>query len=265
MADRARRGRRRREESASSDRDGSRKCDSDRRVNRRHRRHEDRRSNSSGSRKRQSFADRHTQKLGNHVGRSRSRHKGKDEHHRGSVAAETKHCLHCSTSAGDFVIELVEEWSPLGVQRFLDLVADNFFDDQLLYRVMPGFIVQFGVAADSRMQAKWEKRMLRDERTGCAKFKNGTVSFAGTGQKDSRSCHVFIACEPGGITLGEAFHETPIGQVVVGLEVLEQIQDNYEDAGYPENLNIQEQLVKKGNSAASEYPKLDRIKKICLL
>merc|ERR1712096_588815 len=130
----------------------------------------------------------------------------------------------------------------MGVKRFVELVTDEFFDDQILYRIIPEFIVQFGVAADPQTQKKWQDKTIPDERQRNMKFKHGTVSFAGTGQKNSRSCHIFIACEPNGSTLGNAPHETPIGQVIVGIEVLDKLQENYNATGYPENLDIQQKL-----------------------
>lgn len=197
--------------------------------------------------------------------RSKSRRR-RSRSRRSSVEAPSKrkYRVRCSTTAGDFTIELVQEWSQLGVKRFLDLVADKFFDDQIVHRVMPGFIVQFGIAADPKQQSRWQDRTFQDEPRK-ADFKHGTVSFAGTGEKDSRDCHVFIACEPNGSTLGSAPHETPIGQVTEGIEVLDELQDNYEDAGYPDDFDIQEALVKQGNCAASAYSKLDRIKTMRLL
>ena len=133
------------------------------------------------------------------------------------VAAGSLQHVACTSTAGDFVIELDEELSPLGVARFIDLVQASFFDDQILYRVIPGFLVQFGVAADPGVMARWNDKRMKDEPKR-AKFQHGTVSFAGAG-KDSRSCHIFIAFAPNGVSLGNAPHETPLGRVTDGLEV----------------------------------------------
>eukprot|EP00746_Dinoflagellata_sp_MGD_P038419 gnl/MRDRNA2_/MRDRNA2_192423_c0_seq1.p1 gnl/MRDRNA2_/MRDRNA2_192423_c0~~gnl/MRDRNA2_/MRDRNA2_192423_c0_seq1.p1 ORF type:complete len:220 (+),score=18.92 gnl/MRDRNA2_/MRDRNA2_192423_c0_seq1:115-774(+) len=166
----------------------------------------------------------------------------------------------CSTTAGDFTIRLEEEWSPLGVRRFMDLVDSNFFDDQILYRVIPGFLMQFGVAADPRVMSKWATKTIRDEPKKHLPFKYGTVSFAGAGV-DSRSCHIFIAFKPAGLTLGHAPHETPIGQVWANsLGVLDKIQANYKASGYGDLTNLQGEIGSLGNSAAANYPRLDRIK-----
>merc|ERR1712176_1429297 len=106
------------------------------------------------------------------------------------------HNVACDTTAGSFVITLNDQLSPFGVSRFLALVDDHFFDDMLFYRVIPGFLTQFGVASKPQVQKKWNDRTFPDEPKKVA-FEHGTVSYAGAG-KDSRSCHIFIAFAPGG-------------------------------------------------------------------
>eukprot|EP00746_Dinoflagellata_sp_MGD_P145734 gnl/MRDRNA2_/MRDRNA2_78305_c0_seq1.p1 gnl/MRDRNA2_/MRDRNA2_78305_c0~~gnl/MRDRNA2_/MRDRNA2_78305_c0_seq1.p1 ORF type:complete len:265 (+),score=65.68 gnl/MRDRNA2_/MRDRNA2_78305_c0_seq1:66-860(+) len=174
------------------------------------------------------------------------------------VASGINTDVECSTTAGDFTIRLSSEWSPMGVKRFLQLVDKEFFDDQLLYRVIPGFLVQFGVAAKPEVMRKWNNKRIPDE-PKTQNFKHGTVSFAGAGE-DSRSCHIFIAFKPHGENLGQAPHETPLGQVVAGLDVLDTIQQNYGLAGYQDLSFLQGQIGSRGNIAAKDYPKLDRIK-----
>lgn len=81
----------------------------------------------------------------------------------------------------------------------------------LLYRVIPGFLVQFGVAADPALMAAWKDQQFADE-PNRASFRAGTLSYAGAGV-NSRSCHFFVALEPSGLRLGKAKHETTIGYV----------------------------------------------------
>ena len=89
-------------------------------------------------------------------------------------------------------------------------------------------------------------------------FKHGTVSFAGAGP-DSRSCHIFIAMAPDGERLGNADHETPFGELVDGIEVLQKLQESAQRSGYGDLSELQTQLIERGNAAAKHYPKLDRI------
>jgi len=163
----------------------------------------------------------------------------------------------CDSTAGAFTLRLFPAWSPLGVARMLELVEAGFFDDQVLYRVIPGFLVQFGVAADPSVQAKWNDKRIKDE-PHKHKFEHGTVSFAGAGA-DSRSCHIFIAMSPQGLNLGSALHEAPLGKIVHGIEFLDTLQKHYRAAGYRDLTSLQGQIGAQGNAAAAKYPKLDRM------
>ena len=72
------------------------------------------------------------------------------------------------------------DWAPIGYDRFMELVKDDFFTDQLIYRTIPGFLVQMGVAADPQLHAQWDQpeKRLPDE-PNPAPFRRGTLSFAG--------------------------------------------------------------------------------------
>ena len=95
-----------------------------------------------------------------------------------------------NSTAGSFTIALNATLSgPLGVERFLRLVDEGFFDDQLLYRVAPGRLVQWGVAADPSVQQRWSRATFADEPNRLP-FRRGTLSFAGNLGGDSRTTHV---------------------------------------------------------------------------
>ena len=183
------------------------------------------------------------------------------------------------TTAGSFTVTLDRALSPNGVDRFVELVKDGHFTDMLFYRVHPGFLIQFGVAAEPAQQSKWDwspgpdgKKMwvnppIADE-PNRAKFRAGSVSFAGNGE-NSRSCHLFIAMEPrGSERLGKAPWETTLGFVDAqtdrdGLEVMDRICRKHTANGYiyadPETGALQGALIEHGNAAAAEFPLLDRI------
>ena len=164
----------------------------------------------------------------------------------------------CSTTAGNFTISLSRSSSPLGVDRLRDLVDSGFFTDMLLYRVIEGFLVQFGVVADPQVQAKWQDANIVDEPNKIP-FRAGAISFAGNG-KDSRSCHLFVALAPNGVQLGRAMHETTLGHLdPEGIETFERVVENHRAAGYADTGELQGPLVQLGNAAAAEYQKLDRI------
>eukprot|EP00747_Dinoflagellata_sp_TGD_P218510 gnl/TRDRNA2_/TRDRNA2_90748_c0_seq1.p1 gnl/TRDRNA2_/TRDRNA2_90748_c0~~gnl/TRDRNA2_/TRDRNA2_90748_c0_seq1.p1 ORF type:complete len:213 (+),score=42.75 gnl/TRDRNA2_/TRDRNA2_90748_c0_seq1:135-773(+) len=178
------------------------------------------------------------------------------------------HHVDCSTTAGNLTITLQDVLSPKGVKRFLKLVKDKFFDDQIIYNVQPGRLMQFGVAADPSVQQQWQDKTIKDE-PKMADFKHGTVSFAAgiTNQdKDSRSCHIFIALEPDGLSFGEnpkSTHETPIGEVTEGFDALEAIQQNRKKTELGSLEQLKRYLEEHGNSKVkfrSWGKHVDRIK-----
>ena len=197
-----------------------------------------------------------------------------------AVVESKEYKVHFKTTAGSFNITLDRALSPNGVDRFVELVKDDHFTDMLFYRVLPGFLIQFGVAADPAQHRKWDYTLgpngekewinppLADE-PNRAKFRAGSVSFAGAGE-NTRSCHLFIAMEPfGSKVLGSGPHETTIGFVDAGtdaraglgdgLEVLDRICRKHKHHGYPDTGSLQSALIEYGNAAAADYPELDRI------
>merc|ERR1711957_221278 len=116
----------------------------------------------------------------------------------------------------------------------------------------------FGVAADPHVQAKYQDARFRDE-PNRVPFVAGTLSFAGNG-KDSRSSHLFVALEPNGVNLGNALHEATLGHLdEEGIQTFERVVANHRAAGGRDTGSLQAELVKMGNKAASQFPKLDRI------
>ena len=170
-----------------------------------------------------------------------------------------------STTAGQLTVELDRALSPAGVDRFLALVGDRFFDGQLLYRVVPGFVVQFGIAADPALTAKWAAEPQLADEPNRSPFRRGSLSFAGNGV-GSRTHHLFFALEPHGEELGGAPHETTLGWVdEADLYALEQIVSNHAMAGYEDTGHLATTLFEQGNMAAMEYPGLGFIERCELL
>jgi peptidyl-prolyl cis-trans isomerase A (cyclophilin A) len=174
-----------------------------------------------------------------------------------ACAEDSDACVTCTTTKGDFTIAMHRAWAPLGYDRFMELVRAGFFDDQLIYRTLPGFLVQFGVAADPSVQATWSHKTIRDDLQKHIPFLQGTVSFAGSGP-DSRSTHVFIALDPHGGALGKAWHERPFGRIDNRRhqQIVASMESRYGDLTF-----LQGKLMQEGNGAAGQYPLLDRIKR----
>ena len=183
--------------------------------------------------------------------------------------------VECTSSAGSFAIQLNHSLAPLGVERFISLVSTGFLDGQILHRVIPGFLVQFGIGADPRVHASWgHDPPLRDEPNRMP-FRHGTLSFAGSG-KDSRTTHMFVALAPSGERLGRLTpHETTLGHVIEGMDTWERVTANYKESGYMNTggmtyvgykdiSRLQGALEASGNDAAEDFPKLDRIQSCTL-
>ena len=111
---------------------------------------------------------------------------------------------------------------------------------------------------------EWQWKYFADE-PKLAAFEEGTISFAGYGA-DSRTCHLFIALAPDGLTLGNALHETPLGKVTKGLDTLQNIVNRHQAAYNGVDTGVlQPDLFARGNAAAAAYPQLDRFKKCAVV
>merc|ERR1740124_269711 len=179
-----------------------------------------------------------------------------------SALVVSQELVTCETTAGDFTITMNRDWAPFGYDRFMDLVAADFFTDQLLYRKIEGFLVQFGVASHPNVTREWSMKKIEDDPQKKIPFTQGTVSFAGNGPR-SRSSHIFISLEPDGKKLGSAEHERPFGRIedAEGQKVVESFYDGYGDL-----TGLQGKLIALGNKVAAErFPKLDKIKRCFLV
>jgi peptidyl-prolyl cis-trans isomerase A (cyclophilin A) len=167
-----------------------------------------------------------------------------------SSAAHTYRVL-LDTSKGPVVVDVDRRLAPNGAQRFYELVKAKYFDGARFYRVVPGFVVQWGAAADPAVTKKWDTTIPDD----AVKTSNtrGTVAFAATGQPNSRSTHLFINL--GDNAKLDAMGFAPIGRVGSGMEVVGRIYPGY--AEQPD----QALIAAQGNAyLKKEFPRLDYIK-----
>lgn len=161
---------------------------------------------------------------------------------------------HGSQSTGRVVIETRPEWAPLGVAHFHALVKDGFYDQCRFFRVVPKFIVQFGLAADPLVQQKWrekqKKEKLKDDPVERSN-QRGTMTFATSG-KDTRNTQLFINKRDNAYLDKEGF--APFAQVVEGMEYVDAINSKYKEK--PSQGKIQ----RRGNEYLNEeFPDLSYI------
>lgn len=169
----------------------------------------------------------------------------------GDAAPSEKVLVTFETSQGNVVLELYPEWSPLGVQRVQELVKDGFYDECRFFRVVPGFMVQFGINGNPELNAKWADNNLRDEPVKVSN-RTGYVTFAKTEDPNSRSTQLFIGYKDNSFLDGKGF--SPIGKVVEGMNVVDKINAQYGEQ--PD----QNRMKYDGNAyLQSQFPKLDYI------
>ncbi len=155
------------------------------------------------------------------------------------------------TSRGTFVVGIVRAQSPHGADRVYDLVEHHFFDGARFYRVVPGFVVQWGYPADPAQTNKW-KDAIPDDPVAATNAR-GTVAFAATSEPNSRSTQLFI--NYGNNARLDALGFSPVGKVLNGMDVVDKIY-----AGYGQDPD-QGRIAADGNRyLTKEFPKLDYIK-----
>lgn len=163
------------------------------------------------------------------------------------------------TTKGDFVVEVHRDWSPYGAARFYELVKTGFYDDCRFFRVLPGFMAQWGIHGDPSVMRKWRDANIPDDRpSGENRQSNvrGMVTFAKSGRPNSRSTQIFANYANNSRLDADGF--TPFGQVLSGMEVLEHLNSKYGESASGEQGMIQE----RGNAFLDQaFPGLDSIKK----
>ncbi len=160
------------------------------------------------------------------------------------------------TSAGDFEIEVTRGWAPRGGDRFYNLVKHGYYDEDRFFRVVPGFMVQFGINGDPQISKWWRNARIADDPVTQSN-KRGTITFATAGE-DSRTTQVFINFADNAPLDKQGF--SPFGRVVTGMDVVDRINPSYREM--PNQGMIQQQ----GNAyLQANFPKLDYVKKATIV
>jgi peptidyl-prolyl cis-trans isomerase A (cyclophilin A) len=156
------------------------------------------------------------------------------------------------TSKGTFVIDVHRDWAPIGADRFYNLVKNGFFDDVRFFRVVPNFMVQFGMHGNPAVTSAWRSATLKDDPVKQSN-KLGYVTFAKTSAPNSRGTQLFINYKDNSFLDKDGF--APIGQVTSGMDVVTKINSQYGES--PE----QGEITASGNAyLMKSFPRLDFIK-----
>ena len=160
-----------------------------------------------------------------------------------------------TTTKGDFVVQVTRSWAPNEADRFYNLVKHGYFSGVEFFRVVPGFVVQFGLTGSPAINKAWENANIKDDPTTQTNAE-GTITFAQTGSPNSRSTQVFINLgnNAGLDHNGQGF--APFGQITSGMDVVKNLYGGYADAP----TNHQDEITNQGNAYLEKnFPKLDSI------
>ncbi len=165
-----------------------------------------------------------------------------------------------TTTRGDFIVKVNRAWAPIGADRFYNLVKHHFYDNASFFRVVPGFVVQFGISAYPPVSAAWEKANIQDEPVTQSN-KRGYLTYAKTSMPNTRSTQIFINLKDNAGLDQQGF--SPFGYVdAQGMKVVDFLYDQYGDTSGPD----QDQISKLGKPYLDKgWPKLDSIKTAALL
>ena len=159
-----------------------------------------------------------------------------------------------ATNKGVFVIEVTREWAPLAADRFYNLVKNSFYNGARFFRVLDGFMAQFGLNGTPDIQRPWQSAGLPDETVMQSNLR-GFVSFAKEDMPNTRFTMVFINVADNAFLDKDGF--PPFGKVVTGMDVVDKLYSAYGRRNQPD----QRRILREGNDyLRAEYPMLDFIR-----
>lgn len=160
------------------------------------------------------------------------------------------------TSKGDFTVEVRREWAPNGADRFYNLVRNGFYDGVRFFRVLDGFMAQFGISGDPQVSAVWRVRAIPDDPVVRSNTR-GYVSYAMAGP-NTRTTQIFINYADNSGLDGQLF--APFGEVVSGMEVVDELYSGYGEGGPRGTGPSQGRIQAEGNAYLErEFPQLDYV------
>jgi peptidyl-prolyl cis-trans isomerase A (cyclophilin A) len=162
------------------------------------------------------------------------------------------------TSKGPFLVEVTRAWAPKGADRFYNLVKSGFYDNVRFFRVISGFMVQFGINGDPGVMARWRTAQIGDDPVTQSN-KRGTVTFAMAGP-NTRTSQVFINFADNANLDGMGF--SPFGRIVSGMNVVDALNAEYGEGAPRGRGPDQSRLQSEGNAyLMKDFPRMDYVKK----
>ncbi|MEE2727796.1 MAG: peptidylprolyl isomerase [Candidatus Latescibacterota bacterium] len=168
--------------------------------------------------------------------------------------APEQYAVTFETTAGNFVLTVYRDWAPRGADRFYNLVTNGFYNEQRFFRVVPGFVVQWGMSGDPEITKEWANAQFLDDPVKESNTR-GRISFAATNRPNSRTTQVFINL--GDNTNLDGMRFAPFGEVTEGMDVVDKINAEYGQQA------SQGYIAEQGNAYLQEaFPNMDYIKSV---
>jgi peptidyl-prolyl cis-trans isomerase A (cyclophilin A) len=162
------------------------------------------------------------------------------------------------TSKGAFTVEVRRDWAPNGADRFYNLVKNGFYDNVRFFRVISGFMVQFGINGDPKISSVWREARIRDDAVKQSN-KRGFITFATAGP-NTRTTQVFINFGDNAGLDAQGF--SPFGQVVSGMDVVDKLNAEYGEGAPRGRGPDQGRVQQEGNAyLTKDFSRMDFVKK----
>ena len=160
------------------------------------------------------------------------------------------------TSKGPFVVEVHRQWAPNGADRFYELIQSGYYDEARFYRVVPSFIVQWGINKDPKISQEWRQKTIPDDPVRQSN-RQGYITYAKSGP-NTRTTQLFVNLADNASLDSTGF--APFGRVIEGMGVVENLYSGYGQTPQQNLIQLQ------GNAyLESRFPKLDYIRTARLL
>ena len=174
-----------------------------------------------------------------------------------TLAAADSFVVRFETTRGTIDLMVRRHWAPLGAIQLGRAVADGYYDGAAFFRALRGFVVQWGIAADPAVTARWRDRRIPDDPT-TESNRRGTVTFA-SGGPGTRTVQLFVNLRDNARL--DAMGFPPIGEVVRGMDVVDALHTGYGEGAPAGRGPSQDRLTAEGEPyLAREFPQLDRIR-----
>ncbi|MGH9477349.1 MAG: peptidylprolyl isomerase [Terriglobales bacterium] len=171
-----------------------------------------------------------------------------------AAQAPAEYQVSCRTTSGSFTLAVHRAWAPHGADRFYQLLQAHFYQGNAFYRVIPGFVAQWGLSPDPAVTARWQTRRIPDDPVRVSNRK-GAITFADSG-RNTRTTVVFINLKDN-LRL-DKLGFAPFGEVIAGMDTVSELDGSY-GGGPPGGHGPDPGLIVKEGAAylTRQFPRLD--------